>query len=317
MADGAPEDEEGGLIMGSTAINWTARRRIVPGPQTCAHDATGEDRCLDTTCPRCWEPGYTCNPWDGCVEKTEACAHCYAKVTAENRHGLDVWGKNKPRKIRVNEAVRELRTIDRRAARTGQRIGVFSLSMGDIFEDHPMLGAPRATYLAAAEKAEHVDLMLLTKRPENIAAMAPAGWMEKWPKHVWMGATIASPGEERFADYLAPLRERGAITFASVEPMIGDGPAPGAWLRHLSLVIPGGESGGGSRSFNVDAAHRLVDVATAAGVKVWFKQMGSRWASETGRGLLRKGASHGQDPYRWPEWARRRELPVTEEAPRG
>jgi len=296
--------------MGSTNINWTARRRVVPGEGSCPHGATGAERCLDTTCPRCWEQGHTANPWNGCVEKTDACKNCYAKVTAENRLGLDVWGKNKPREIRTAAAIRELLAIDRRAAKTGQRVGVFSLSMGDIFEDHPMLGDPRAAYLAAAEKAVHVDLMLLTKRPENIGRFAPPAWMSNWPKHVWMGATIASPGEERFAALLGDVKEAGAITFASVEPMLGEGPTPGAWLRLLNLAIIGGESGGGARPFDVEAAHRLVDACDAHGVKVWFKQMGSRWASKTGRGLLRKGASHGQDPYRWPEWAQRREMPV-------
>lgn len=263
-------------------------------------------------CKRCWVKGFTVNPWDGCVEKTEACAHCYAKITAENRLGLDVWGKNKPREIRVNRAVKELLALDRRAAKLGQRVGVFSLSMGDIFEEHPDLGGPRNLYLTEAEKATHVDLMLLTKRPENITRMVP--WpLEKWPKHIWIGATLASPGEEVFADALAVCKGFGATTFASVEPMLGKGPTPGPWLRSIDLVIPGGESGGGSRPFDVEAAERLVEACDIYGSRVWFKQMGSVWAQKNG-GHLVKGASHGQDPYRWPKWAQRRELPETTNA---
>lgn len=155
------------------------------------------------------------------------------------------------------------------------------------------------------------DLMLLTKRAENIERMVP--WRrDRWPRSIWAGATIASVGDEDAAAHLADCKTKGAVTFASVEPMLGDGPRPGGWLRSIDLVIIGGESGGGARPFNVDQARRLVDACDHFGAAVWFKQMGSRWASSTGRGLLRKGASHGQDPYRWPEWARRRDLPKSD-----
>lgn len=296
--------------MGLTAINWTARRRIIPGPKPCPHRATGDERCLDTLCPRCWEQGYTDNPWLGCVERTDACTNCYAKTTAENRMGLDVWGKNKPREIRVDKAIGELRRIDDRCFRTGQRVGVFTGSMCDIFEDRADLVSPRSAYLAAAARAKNVDMMLLTKRPENIARMVP--WpLDEWPRHVWVGATIASPGEEPFADPLAVCRAYGAITFASVEPMLGTGPKAGNWLKSICLAIVGGESGGGARPFDVEAARRFMSACEEYGAARWFKQMGSRWAQANGGGL-RKGASHGQDPYCWPEWARLRELPNME-----
>lgn len=298
--------------MGLTNISWTARPRNLAASahRECVRQCPSDVRCLDVSCSRCWEQGFTVNPWIGCVEKTEACANCYAKTTAENRMGLDVWGKNRPRDIRADSAVRELRRIHKRAVASGQRVGVFTGSMCDIFEEHPGLGAPREKYLEAAVLCDGLDLMLLTKRPENIARMVPSGWLNNWPRHVWVGATIASPGEERSVDYLAYFKSLGAITFASVEPMLGEGPTPGNWLRSVDLVIPGGESGGGARLFDANAAERLVAACDWYGSKVWFKQFGSRWAQAYG-GALRKGASHGQDPYRWPEWARRREMPVT------
>lgn len=298
--------------MGETNISWTARPRnlATSAHRECARQCPPDVRCLDVACSRCWESGYTVNPWLGCVERSAACTNCYARVVAENRMGLDVWGKNKPREIRCNKAAKELLRIHKRALAHGQRVGVFSGSMCDIFEDHPDLPGPRDLYLTEAEKATGVDLMLLTKRPENIARMVPSNWLNNWPRHIWVGATIASPGDERMAVLLADLKEAGAITFASVEPMLDEGPTPGEWLRSVDLCIPGGESGRGARPFNVDAAQRLVEACDVYGSKVWFKQMGSRWAQANGGGL-RKGASHGQDPYRWPAWARRREMPVT------
>jgi protein gp37 len=290
--------------MGSTAISWTARPRTTPTDDACLHPDDGP--CLDIACPRCWTMGYTVNPWIGCVHVNAACTHCYAETTAENRMGLDVWGKNKPREIRVDKAFRELLRINRRAGHAGQRVGVFTGSMCDVFEDRPDLEGPRREYLEEAELREDIDLMLLTKRPENITGMVP--WTSGWPKHIWIGATIASLGDEDLAGHLAVCKARGAITFASVEPMLDTGPRPGEWLRSIDLCIIGGESGGGARPFDMWSASVLVEACDRYGSKVWFKQMGSRWAQANGGGL-RKGASRGQDPYRWPAWARRRELP--------
>lgn len=303
--------------MGDTNISWVARPRTTL-PLTdarsvrCVHP---EEACLDVRCARCWEMGFTVNPWHGCVEKTRACSNCYAKAVATDRMGLDVWGKSKPRNIRTTAAIKELRRIHNRALRTGQAVGVFSGSMCDVFEDHEAIGDAREFYLDAARTmlahpASKVDLMLLTKRPENVARMVP--WLvKKWPARIWLGATIATADDvdQQIADDLARLKsDVGMTTFASVEPMLDAGPVIGPWLKSVDLVIIGGESGNGARPFDVDAAHRLVDAAHDAGAKVWFKQMGSVWASQHG-GALVKGASHGQDPYRWPEWARLRELP--------
>lgn len=73
-------------------------------------------------------------------------------------------------------------------------------------------------------------------------------------------------------------------------------------------VIVGGESGGGARPLSFTALDRVIEDADAWCVPVFVKQLGSQWARAHG-GALVKGAAHGQDPYRWPEQYRRRELP--------
>jgi protein gp37 len=78
----------------------------------------------------------------------------------------------------------------------------------------------------------------------------------------------------------------------------------------LSLIIWGGESGPGARPLDLVAAEAMVAQCDAfVRTALFTKQFGSRWA-QANPGGLRKGASHGQDPYRWPAWARRRELPM-------
>lgn len=292
--------------MSQTNISWTARPNEHP-EGVCKHGVT-EGICLDVTCKRCWVQGYTVNPWIGCEKVSPACKHCYAEAVAENRMGLDVWGKEAPREIRVSEAVVELRRIDDRAFRREQRYGVFTGSMCDVFEDRPDLVEPRRQYLEAGARARHVDLMLLTKRADRMATSVP--WkLEDWPRHIWAGVTAEdeATGAERLP-HLAELHKHGITTFVSVEPMLGTGPNLAPWLHAISLVIIGGESGTGARIFNLDAARKLVEVCFLAGVAIWFKQMGSVWAHMHG-GALVKGASHGQNPYRWPAWAMLHQLP--------
>lgn len=297
--------------MGLTNIQWCARHTITP-VGTCPRGATGDARCLDVECDRCWVKGYSANVWEGCTPVSAACKNCWAEAVAK-RQGFDVWGANNSRHLTGDAVFANVIAWNKKALKTGQRRGVFWEDMGDLFEDRPELEARRVRAFEAMEAAQGLDHMLLTKRPENVLRMVPASWREKeWPSWIWPGATIED-GQTAFGrmPHLVAWSGFGATTFISAEPLLGNILAAGP-LAAVDLVIIGGESGAGARPFDLATAESLVRDASEAGAAVFMKQLGSRWASETGRGLLRKGASHGQDPYRWPEWARRRELPVVE-----
>lgn len=373
--------------MSETAIQWTARPRVPPGP--CKHAANPLRnrrfvRCVDVTCAGCWVPGFTFNGWIGCEKPPESpeCDHCYAEGVAK-RVGRDVWGPDKPRHITGDAYQGNLRRWHERATKEGQRRGVFAFSMGDVFEDRADLAAPRERFLDAAARAPGLDVMILTKRPERVLANVSPGWCGNWPRHVWIGTTAGAPGSERRLEALAKVATAGARTFVSVEPLLDGGPhlvpaldaarcqrcgwtgsysgglgvrgsvlgsalgslvggavgglvgailggvlvpdgsrwCPSCWARtdlgSLSCrlvrigpewVIVGGESGAGARPLSLDALDRVVEAADAWRVPLFVKQLGSRWAQAHG-GALVKGAAHGQDPYRWPEQYRRRELP--------
>jgi protein gp37 len=296
--------------MGITNIQWCARHTVHPTGK-CPHGATGEERCLDVECERCWVKGYSANLWIGCTPVSEACRNCWAEGVSL-RMGLDVWGRRADRRLTGDAVFASVAAWNKKAEKTGQRRGVFWEDMGDLFEDRPEFEERRVRAFAAMEAAPGLDHMLLTKRPENVLLMVPPYWIngEGWPSQVWMGATVED-GQTAFerTHHIVEWSAHGATTFISAEPLLGNLLAAGP-LVGVDLMIIGGESGPGARPFDLGAAEALVRDASDAGAAVFMKQMGSRWASATGRGLLRKGASHGQDPYRWPEWARRRELPV-------
>jgi protein gp37 len=137
----------------------------------------------------------------------------------------------------------------------------------------------------------HLDWLLLTKRPENIARMVPlhfAGgesWMRNgFPDNVWIGTSVENQAtaDERIPHLLnVPARVR----FLSCEPLLGSvdiirgyqwarGALSANYQPPIHWVIVGGESGHGARPMHPDWARSLRDQCQAAGVAYFFKQWG-------------------------------------------
>ena len=79
-----------------------------------------------------------------------------------------------------------------------ERMCCFMLSMGDLFEFHPMLEAPRRVALRTVENCTYIDWKMLTKRPQLIARYVPKHWLEgRWPRNGWIGF---SAGNQKYFD---------------------------------------------------------------------------------------------------------------------
>ena len=128
-------------------------------------------------------PGYTFNPWWGCVEVSPGCAHCYAR-TFSKRVGSAKWGKDETRRFFGDSHWNEPRKWNAAAAEMGERRKVFCASMADVFEDRADLGSQRARLFALIEETPHLDWLLLTKRPQNVRSMVPLRWLDAWPASV-------------------------------------------------------------------------------------------------------------------------------------
>lgn len=256
---------------------------------------------------------HTFNPWWGCVEVTDECSRCYAKAFAK-RTGHDVWGKLGARREFGDKHWAEPLRWDREAAEAGERRRVFCASMADVFEDHPVPERNRTRVFELIEATPNLDWLLLSKRPENMTAMAPRAWAGGWPRHVWAGTSAGSqPSVDRFATHI--LQVPASVRFLSAEPMLSavdllhvQGVAPswsvdvlrgGTWdlgkgtffegfLNHsdmgrISWVIIGGESGNRHRELDVDAAEALAAQCEAAQVPVFVKQDSGRFPGLQGR----------------------------------
>lgn len=292
--------------MAQTTIEWTATR--LPGGTVL--------------------PGYTFNPWWGCVKVSEACTNCYAETWAK-RTGWDVWGPpgTTPRRFFGEKKWAEPRRWNARAEQDRVRRKVFCASMSDVFEMGPMPGASEMDYArdrlwSLIEETPWLDWLLLTKRPENIVTMVPSEWTDgDWPANAWAGTTVES---QEWAEKRIPhlLRVPAPVRFLSCEPLVGpvdlslvgyDSPNGGMVLDTLSgeavwsdtgcladwdtlgmspidWVITGGESGPKARPAHPAWYRSLRDQCRAAGVAFHFKQWGE-WCPQDVANSERAAAS--------------------------
>lgn len=215
---------------------------------------------------------HTFNPWMGCRRVSPACEHCYAEWFVTHRMGKAAWG-NEPR-ILTTGPWREVAKWNRDAAKAGERRRVFCASLADIFEDwrgpivntkgrqlfhgddgqfvtdgtpnvYPFSLPPvemadiRRRVFKLIDSTPHLDWLLLTKRPENIARMwaplrssqpifpgMPGPLGEPMPcivtgakrPNVWLGTTVESREYLSRLDHL--LSVPAVVHFVSVEPQI-------------------------------------------------------------------------------------------------
>ena len=233
---------------------------------------------------------HTFNPWLGCQKVSPGCDNCYAEGWAK-RSGLVKWGPGEKR-IRTSDAYwKQPLKWDAAAKRADVRAKVFCASLADVF-DNAVSPAWRADLWRLIQATKHLDWLLLTKRPQNIAKMLPANeWEDGW-SNVWLGTTAENQEEaNRRIPHL--LAAPAAKRFLSCEPLSGPvGLSP--WLggekitlsigshwtektgdvSDIDWVICGGESGPKARPMHPDWARSLRDQCHAAGVAFHFKQWG-------------------------------------------
>lgn len=248
---------------------------------------------------------HTFNVWWGCARVSPGCVNCYADTLA-SRWGHDLWRRHGPRKPMADGYWRKPLKWNRDAP--GR---VFCGSMCDLFEDHPEPGVhamqdeQRARLWDLIGQTPNLTWLLLTKRPENIAGMAP--WSKHWPVNVMIGTSVED--QQRANERVPALTAvpGGPRTFLSCEPLLGpvdlSGSAsrPTYWLTgrpywgeteilssglqvqdievasSVSWVIAGGESGHGARPVHPDWLRSLRDQCLKAGVPFHLKQWGA-WA---------------------------------------
>jgi protein gp37 len=232
---------------------------------------------------------HTFNPWWGCERVSPGCQHCYAEAFAK-RTGHAVWGKTAERRMFGDKHWAQPLHWNAAAEAAGVPAKVFCASMADVFEDRNDVDEARWDLFELVGRTPHLIWQLLTKRPQNVAAIAPVEWFDAWPSNVWLGTTVED--QQRADERIPVLREiPAAVRFLSCEPLLTDVNLP---LGAIDWVICGGESGPGHRPLNLDHARSLRDQCAAFVIPFFFKQVGGRTPTAGGDEL--DGVQHKAFP---------------------
>lgn len=163
----------------------------------------------------------TWNSWWGCtkVAGDTACAHCYAEGT-DKRAGGNHWGIGAPRRLLSeharNEPFRWQRQADAFEAEHGRCRRVFTLSMGDLF-DNEVEERWRLAHMDTMERCDRLEWQVCTKRISNLRKMVPSAWYDRWPRHVGVLITVVTQAEaERDIPRLLQAKEYFEIPWVGV-----------------------------------------------------------------------------------------------------
>lgn len=268
---------------------------------------------------------HTINFWWGCEKVSPGCAHCYAEGFAK-RVGDGIWGRGKPRRW-IKSAVSEACKLNAKAEREGVRYKVFANSMSDFFEqDHgqpivnnlgdrlrvdPNSGGVFACKLkgigsnavtltdlrqqafSVIDECQHLDWLIVTKRPENIFSQWPQLATDVYQNHrdnVWLLTSVENQeqADQRIPELLR-CRDLVPVLGLSMEPLLGSVRLPPSWNYgnfdpdfdvEIDWVIAGGESGHHARPMHPDWVRGIRDQCQSAGVPFFFKQGSSaNWDS--------------------------------------
>lgn len=220
---------------------------------------------------------HTMNFWIGCQEMSPACDFCYARVQNNHWKWVDGWGPHGERRMTGATNWNKPFRWDREAQASGKRTFVFSNSLSDFFDNKIDPEWRRAAWDVIL-RCQNLTWLILTKRPQNIAAMLPKTWDLKWA-NVWLGTTVENQeeAERRIPHLLAVPAEKH---FLSCEPLLGPIDLRAvAWghsnaLNRVDWIICGGESGPNARPMHPDWARSVRDQCQATGTPYFLKQWG-------------------------------------------
>lgn len=231
---------------------------------------------------------HTFNPVIGCEKVSPACKHCYAESWAKRTGHPELWRGERRRTTAANW--RKPLKWNAAAEAVGKQESVFTASLGDWAEDHPVWDEARPDLWALIRDTPWLLWLMLTKRPQNVRGLLPDDWGAGYP-NVAIGVTVEN--QER-ADERIPhlLTIPAALRFLSMEPLLGpvdlrrvnpwddfhtdalDTPDPACKVH---WVIAGGESGGKARPSHPDWFRSLRDQCAETSTAFHFKQWGE-WA---------------------------------------
>lgn len=282
-------------------------------------------------CANCYSRELTENKFGFCkdAEHVGIMRRAYQRQGFTDWQTRPVWGRNAPRVLTKGFWTETVRLNRKAAAGSGDALvaGTSDAATGasrplprprifpsliDVWDDMPagildqegnwlVVAEVRARFLDLVRTTPHLDWLLLTKRPEQVAGAlgaaadytanhcspnhaALADWIHDWatgaapPRNVWFGFS-AENNDCLWKRWGYAKLEPAVQHFVSCEPLLEDlsGTLETVLIEARTVglklwPIIGGESGPGRRDCGVDAIVNAARVARAQGVPVYVKQ---------------------------------------------
>lgn len=259
----------------------------------------------------------TWNPITGCTKISPGCKNCYAERMARRLQTIPNSGYERGFELTFHPDRLE-QPLHWKKPRM-----VFVCSMGDLFHKDlqdqeidrvlaTMLLAPRHTFQILTKRSDRLESYFgspslyrrvldavsyyrmqvgsLCHIPISDPSLFPAKW-------IWIGVSVED--RKHGLPRIDHLRNTpAALRFLSIEPLLEElGPLD---LRGIDWVIVGGESGPRARPCALEWIRSIIRQCKSAKVPCFVKQLGSY--ATTGNGK-------GNDPAKWPEDLRVRQMP--------
>lgn len=229
----------------------------------------------------------TANLWMGCTKLSAACDFCYAEDlmgTEGSRLKQVEWGPHGIRKY-VKKGWADLRKWQRAANKNGgidpklgRRRCVFINSLSDFFDNHSSIDLTwRSEAWALFRRCPSLNIILVTKRPQNIARMLPEFWDEISERFCIMVTTENQTEFDRRTNAMFDAfkgHNKPGVYAVSAEPLFGPIKFANRARAFLDWVIAGGESGKEARPSQSDWFRVLRDQCRLYRIPFHFKQWG-------------------------------------------
>lgn len=205
---------------------------------------------------------HTWNPWMGCHKVSEECRHCYISGIIGRMGRIPFNGPMRTRNWRAPFA------WNRSAERDGVRRRVFTCSISDFFHHGADEWRPEAW--SVVKDCQHLDWLILTKRPELVLDRLPPDWGDGY-QNVWLGVTAGCAASLWRLEHLEAIPAR--TKFVSAEPLLEPlNLAP--YLHWLDWVITGCERARKDkrRLMQMEWVSDIDRQCREAGVAHYFKQ---------------------------------------------
>jgi protein gp37/uncharacterized protein YbaR (Trm112 family) len=179
----------------------------------------------------------------GCDHVSEECLNCYIAILI--RKQID-WQTHE-RRIPFGRVYRTSPTLWQEPDRCQRELSgsdkarrIFTCSLSDFFHAKADEWRPEAWEIM--KRCQNLVWLVLTKRPELVAARLPKDWGDGWP-NVWLGVSVGCNRTLHRMDSLRriPVHPQ-AVKFLSAEPLLED-ISPNVNFDGFGWVIAGGESG--------------------------------------------------------------------------